>query len=308
MLIDMKGGVELGMYNGLPHMLVERCITDVTKAVNAFKWLIREMDHRYDLLQGQHVNNIALYQSLPAYKNGQIPAMPYIVMVVDETADLMSRNKKEVEDCIQNLAQKSRAAGIHIILATQRPSVDVISGVIKANIGTRIAFRVLSGVDSRTILDTIGAETLMGRGDMLFMTAKGVDRVQCCYMTNDETHEVVKYVREKNPADFNLEIEDQILNGIPDGSSTGFDDEGRGQIGEQDPKIPQILRWAVSESNVRRTISISIIQRKFSVGFGRAGRIMDQLEQLGYVGADFGNGKGREVLITREQVADLYGL
>ena len=108
--------------------------------------------------------------------------------------------------------------------------------------------------------------------------------------------------------DFNLEIEDQILNGIPDGSSTGFDDEGRGQIGEQDPKIPQILRWAVSESNVRRTISISIIQRKFSVGFGRAGRIMDQLEQLGYVGADFGNGKGREVLITREQVADLYGL
>ena len=308
-LIDMKGGVELGMYDGLPHMLIERCITNATQAVNAFKWLIREMDHRYELLQGQHVNNIALYQALPAYKNGQIPAMPYIVMVVDETADLMSRNKKEVEDCIQSLAQKARAAGIHIILATQRPSVDVISGVIKANIGTRIAFRVLSGVDSRTILDTIGAETLMGKGDMLFMTAKGVDRVQCCFMTNDELRQVTNFVREKNPGEFNLEIEDIILNGLPEGAAASFnDDRGGSEVSDMDPKLPQILRWAVSESNVRRTISISIIQRKFSVGFGRAGRIMDQLEQRGYVGADFGNGKGREVLISREEVANLFGL
>lgn len=307
LLIDMKGGVELGMYNGLPHMLVERCISNATHAVNAFKWLIREMDHRYDLLQGQHVNNIALYQALPAYKSGQIPAMPYIVMVVDETADLMSRNKKEVEDCIQNLAQKSRAAGIHIILATQRPSVDVISGVIKANIGTRIAFRVLSGFDSRTILDQIGAETLMGRGDMLFMTAKGIERVQGCYMTNDEIHRVTNFVREKNPPDFNREIEDLILNGIPDGSMTSFDDDGGG-VSEQDPKMVAILRYAVRENNVRRTLSISEIQRKFSVGFGRAGRIMDQLERAGFVGADFGNGKAREVIATREQVAELYGL
>ncbi len=307
MLIDMKGGVELGMYNGLPHMLVERCISNATHAVNAFKWLIREMDHRYDLLQGQHVNNIALYQALPAYKSGQIPAMPYIVMVVDETADLMSRNKKEVEDCIQNLAQKARAAGIHIILATQRPSVDVISGVIKANIGTRIAFRVLSGVDSRTILDSVGAETLMGRGDMLFMTAKGIERVQGCYMTNDEIHRVTNFVREKNPPDFNREIEDLILNGIPDGSMTSFDDDGGG-VSEQDPKLVAILRYAVRENNVRRTLSISEIQRKFSVGFGRAGRIMDQLEHAGFVGADFGNGKAREVIATREQVAELYGL
>lgn len=307
MLIDMKGGVELGMYNGLPHMLVERCISNVTHAVNAFKWLIREMDHRYDLLQGQHVNNIALYQALPAYKSGQIPAMPYIVMVVDETADLMSRNKKEVEDCIQNLAQKARAAGIHIVLATQRPSVDVISGVIKANIGTRIAFRVLSGVDSRTILDAVGAETLMGRGDMLFMTAKGIERVQGCFMTNDEIHHITNYVREKNPPDFNREIEDLILNGFPDGSATSFDDDGGG-VSEQDPKLVAILRYAVRENNVRRTLSISEIQRKFSVGFGRAGRIMDQLERAGFVGADFGNGKAREVIATREQVAELYGL
>ena len=307
LLIDMKGGVELGMYNGLPHMLVERCISNATHAVNAFKWLIKEMDHRYDLLQGQHVNNIALYQALPAYKEGQIPAMPYIVMVVDETADLMSRNKKEVEDCIQNLAQKSRAAGIHIVLATQRPSVDVISGVIKANIGTRIAFRVLSGVDSRTILDSVGAETLMGRGDMLFMTAKGVERVQGCYLANDELHRVVGMVREKNEADFNLELEDIILNGIPEGSATSFDDDGGG-VSEQDPKLVAVLRYAVRENNVRQTLSISEIQRKFSVGFGRAGRIMDQLEQKGFVGADFGNGKPREVLVSRDQVAELYGL
>lgn len=308
MLVDMKGGVELGIYNGLPHMLVERCITDATHAVNAFKWLIKEMDHRYDLLHGQHVNNIALYQALPAYKNGQIPAMPYIVMVIDEAADLMSRNKKEVEDCIQNLAQKSRAAGIHIILATQRPSVNVISGVIKANIGTRIAFRVINGMDSRTILDSIGAETLMGKGDMLFMTAKGIERVQGCYLANDESHKICAAVREKNEADFDLELEDLILNGPPDGSATSFDDSGSGSGGEQDPKFVAVLRYAVRESNVRQTLSISEIQRKFSVGFGRAGRIMDQLEHAGYVGADFNNGKPREVLVTRDQVAELYGL
>jgi len=308
MLIDMKGGVELGMYNGLPHMLIERCISNATHAVNAFKWLIREMDHRYELLQGQHVNNIALYHALPAYKSGQIPAMPYIVMVVDETADLMLRNKKEVEDCIQNLAQKARAAGIHLILATQRPSVDVIGGVIKANIGTRIAFRVTSGFDSRTILDTIGAETLMGRGDMLFMTAKGIERVQGCFMTNDETHRVTNFVREKNPPEFNLEIEDLILNGIPEGgAASGFGDAGS-ELNDQDPKMVEILRYAVRENNIRRTLSISEIQRKFSVGFGRAGRIMDQLERAGFVGADFGNGKPREVIATREQVAELYGL
>ena len=307
LLIDMKGGTELGAYNGLPHMLVERCITNGTQAINAFKWLIREMNHRYELLQGQSVNNIALYQALPAYKNGQIPAMPYIVLVIDEVADLMSTNKKEVEDCIQNLAQKSRAAGIHIVLATQRPSVNVISGVIKANIGTRIAFRVINGMDSRTILDQIGAEALMGRGDMLFMTARGIERVQGCYLENDELHRVMTAVREKNESDFNLEIEDLILNGIPDGSATSFDDDGGG-VSDQDPKMVQVLRYAVRENNVRQTLSISEIQRKFSVGFGRAGRIMDQLERAGFVGADFGNGKPREVLATRQQVADLYGL
>lgn len=307
LLIDMKGGTELGAYNGLPHMLVERCITNSTHAINAFKWLIREMNHRYELLQGQRVNNIALYQALPAYKNGQLPAMPYIVMVIDEVADLMSQNKKEVEDCIQNLAQKSRAAGIHLILATQRPSVNVISGVIKANIGTRIAFRVINGMDSRTILDTVGAETLMGRGDMLFMTAKGVERVQGCYLENDELHSVMSAVRSKNESDFDLSVEDIILNGIPDGSATSFDDDGGG-VSEQDPKFVAVLRYAVRENNNRQTLSISEIQRKFSVGFGRAGRIMDQLERAGYVGADFGNGKPREVLATREQVAEVYGL
>lgn len=307
LLIDMKGGVELGTYNGLPHMLVERCITNATQAVNAFKWLIKEMDHRYDLLNGQHVNNIALYQALPAYKNGQIPAMPYIVMVIDEAADLMSRNKKEVEECIQSLAQKSRAAGIHIILATQRPSVNVISGVIKANIGTRIAFRVLNGMDSRTILDSIGAETLMGRGDMLYMSAKGIERVQCCYLANDELHKIASVVRDKNQADFDVTLEDIILNGEPDGSATSFDD-GEGGGGEQDPKFVQVLRYAVRDNNVKQTLSIAEIQRKFSVGFGRAGRIIDQLEHAGYVSADVGNGKARQVLISRDQVADLYGL
>jgi S-DNA-T family DNA segregation ATPase FtsK/SpoIIIE len=306
LLIDMKGGVELGMYNGIPHMLIERCITSPQHAINALKWLQSEMRRRYDLLNGQRVNKISLYQALPGYKSGELERMPYIVMIIDEAADLMASNRKEVEENIQSLASLSRAAGIHIILATQRPSVNVISGVIKANIGTRIAFRVLNGVDSRTILDSQGAETLVGRGDMLFLTASGIQRVQGCYLDNEESHRVISFVRERNEANFDISLEDIILNGVPDGSVTTFD--GNSVSREQDPLFVQVLRYAVRDGNTKHTLSISELQRIFSIGFGRAGKIVDQLEKAGFVGPDTGNSKGRDVLVTRDQVEGLYGV
>jgi DNA segregation ATPase FtsK/SpoIIIE-like protein len=307
LLIDMKGGVELGMYNNLPHMLVPHCITDAARAINALKWLNIEMRRRYDLLNAQSVTKISLYHALPDYKNGRLEQMPYIVMIIDETADLMAGSRKEVEENIQSLASLARAAGIHIILATQRPSVNVISGVIKANIGTRIAFRVLNGVDSRTILDCQGAETLVGRGDMLFMTAEGIQRVQGCYLDNVESRSIVSFVRDKNDADFDIELEDIILNGMPDGGAAAAFGDGNSVQRDQDPLFVQVLKYAVREGNAKHTLSISEIQRIFSIGFGRAGKIVDQLEKAGYIGPDTGNARGREVIITRDQAADIYG-
>jgi DNA segregation ATPase FtsK/SpoIIIE-like protein len=305
LLVDMKK-VELNIYNNIPHMLIPHSITESQQAVNALKWLKVEMKHRYDLFGGQSVNDIALYQSLPAYKAGQLERMPYIVMIIDEAADLMASNRKEVEENIQSLASLSRAAGIHIILATQRPSVNVISGVIKANMVVRIAFRVISAIDSATILDTKGAETLVGRGDMLFKTATGIQRVQGCYIDNEESRRVLSFVRDKNEANFDIELEDIILNGMPDGARVGLDGNPLPGDGPQDPYFVQVLKYAVRENNTKKTLSISEIQRTFAVGFGRAGKIVDQLASAGYI-SNNGDNKPRDVLITREQVEDLYG-
>jgi S-DNA-T family DNA segregation ATPase FtsK/SpoIIIE len=305
LLVDMKQGIELGGYNKMPHMLIPQCIMNSTQAVNALKWLDVEMRRRYDLLNGQSVNNIKLYHDLPAYKSGQLGRMPYIVMIIDEVADLMSQAKQDVEKYVQSLASLARAAGIHIILATQRPSVNVISGVIKANIGTRVAFRVISAIDSRTILDTQGAETLVGRGDMLFKTATGLQRVQGCFISNREIQEVVTYIRNRNEADFDIALEDQILNGIPDGTTMNAYD-GSAESRGQDPYFVQVLKYAVRDGNARHTLSISELQRIFSIGFGRAGKIIDQLASSGYISAN-NDGKARDVIITREQVEGIYG-
>jgi len=288
-------------------MLIPQCIMNATHAVNALKWLDVEMRRRYDILSGQSVPNIRLYHDLPAYKSGQLERMPYIIMIIDEVADLMQQAKQDVEKYVAALSSLARAAGIHLILATQRPSVNVISGVIKANIGTRIAFRVISAIDSRTILDCQGAETLLGRGDMLFKDATGLRRVQGCFLSNRETQDIVAYIKNKNEVDFDLSLEDQILNGIPDGASMDAYDGSAGSGGDQDPLFVKVLRYAVREGNNKHTLSIAEIQRIFSVGFGRAGRIVDQLASAGYISAGNGEAKAREVIITREQVEGLYG-
>ena len=306
LLVDMKR-VELNMYNDIPHMLIPRAIKEVTNTINALKWMQTEMTRRYDVLEGQGVNNIGLYQSLPAYQAGTLERMPYIVMVIDEAADLLARGKKEVEDAIKSLSALARACGIHIILATQRPSVDVITAVIKTNFPVRIAFKVGSRGDSQTIINDTGAEKLVGRGDMLFVQEGYSQRVQGAYIELEETRRVMNYIRENNTTDFDVDLEDLILNGPPaDTAAQGFGDNDVTRQKAQDPYFIPILKWIVREDNLTRTVSISNMQRQFSLGFSRAGKIMDQLTGMGYV--SMGNGsKARDVIITRDEVERLYG-
>jgi len=308
LLVDMKR-VELNMYNGVPHMLIPQAIKEAGQAMNALKWMQEEMTKRYDLMEANGVNNIKLYHSLAGYANGTLERMPYILMVIDEAADLMARGKKEVEEVIKSLASLSRAAGIHIIMATQRPSVDVITGVIKTNFPVRIAFKVGSRHDSATIINDAGAEKLVGRGDMLFAREGFAQRVQGAYIENEETHKVMNFIREHNPPEFDPEIEDLVLNGPPNENNAagGFgDNEFVRKSGEQDAYFIPILKWIVREDNMQRTVSISGIQRQFGLGFGRAGKLIDALAAAQYVGSMNGS-KAREVLISREEVERLYG-
>ena len=303
LLVDMKR-VELNMYNNIPHMLIPEAIREVTHTINALKWMQKEMTRRYDLLAASGVNNIGLYQALPEYQSGVLDRMPYIVMVIDEAADLMARGKKEVEEIIQSLSALARACGIHIILATQRPSVDVITAVIKTNLPVRIAFKVTSRGDSVTILGDSGAEKLVGRGDMLFSKEGASQRVQGAYIDLEETRRVMNFIRENNHAEWDAELETIVLNGPPNpvGGAGGALDKG-GRSG-QDVMFNQILKWIVRDDNVSKTVSISQLQRLFSLGFARAGKIIDQLAAAGYVSENNGS-KAREVLVTRSEVEDL---
>jgi len=308
LLVDMKR-VELNMYNEIPHMLIPRAIKDLQQVINALKWMEHEMRRRYDVLESQGVNNIGLYHSLQSYQNGTLERMPYIVMVIDEAADLLTRGKREVEASIQSLSSLARACGIHIILATQRPSVDVITGVIKTNFTVRIAFQVSSRADSGTILNDGGAEKLVGRGDMLYVKESKSQRVQGAFIELDETRRVMNFIRENNTAEFDKDLEDIILNGLPDKNANvavGFGDAdlARGKAG-QDPLFTQVLQWLVREDNVTRTASISSIQRHFNVGFARAGRIIDQLADAGYISSGGGT-KARNVLVNSGDVDNPY--
>lgn len=308
LLVDPKQ-VELNQYNDGPHMLVPSAITDVKQAINALKWLETEMRRRYAVLKDNGVNNIGLYHSLPAYKNGTIERMPYIIMVVDEVADLMLQGKKEVEQSIQSLSSLARACGIHLILATQRPSTDIITGVIKTNFVVRMAFQTANRHDSATVINDIGAEKLVGKGDMLYMKESKLNRVQCAFIHLREAIAVMDFIRRNNEAEFDHEIEDIILNGPPaqNNAANGFGDAdlARGKAGE-DPLFVQILKWLVREENITRTASISSIQRNFNVGFSRAGRIIDQLAEAGYISSEGGK-KVRNVLVSKHEVDAAYG-
>lgn len=270
-------------------------ITDMTKVVATLNSLCIEMDNRYRLLQtaGRAVRNIREYNE--QVRSGALKRidgheiLPYIVLIVDEFADLMMTVGKEVEQPIARLAQKARAAGIHMVIATQRPSTDVITGLIKANFPARIAFKVFSMVDSRTVLDSPGANQLIGRGDMLFYQGKDMIRVQCAFMDTPETEAIVEYIAQQESTGSAYELPEYIPEGEENGAK-GFNPN------EKDSLFDEVARMVVQT----QVGSTSNIQRKFNIGYNRAGRLMDQLEGAGIVGVQEGS-KPREVYI-KDQV------
>ncbi len=318
-MIDPKM-LELSVYEGIPHLLAP-VVTDMKQAANALRWCVVEMDRRYRLMSALGVRNIVGFNKKvrdandsnkpirdpvmmeaasmdPTFDQSTIPnlmPLPFIVVIIDELADLMMIVGKKVEELIARLAQKARASGIHLVLATQRPSVDVITGLIKANIPTRIAFQVSARVDSRTILDQMGAETLLGHGDMLYLPSGTSIPTRChgAFVSDQEVHRVVNALKTGLPPNY---IED-VLNGprtpIP-GISSDDGDEGVGGVAaanEQDALYDEAVKIVTQE----RKPSISYVQRRLKIGYNRAARLLEQMEQSGVVGPLQSNG-AREVL------------
>ena len=299
LMIDPKV-VELGIYNGIPHLLVP-VVTDPRKASGALGWAVSEMEKRYAMFADRGVRNIEGYNNIVATLNDpEITKMPHIVIIIDELADLMMTAPNEVEDSINRIAAKARAAGMHLIVATQRPSVDVVTGVIKANIPTRIAFAVSSQVDSRTILDTAGAEKLLGRGDMLFRFAGAPkpNRIQGCFVSDDEVEAVVDYIKGDRTADYddNVMVEIERQAAIEKKQKTGLPEDGP----SDDPMIKEAIKVVVENGMA----STSLLQRKLKLGYARAARIVDEMEQRGVVGPYEGS-KPRKVLITMDQLMEM---
>ena len=296
MLIDPKQ-VEFGIYNGIPHLLVP-VVTDPRKAAGALGWAVNEMLGRYKTFAENNVRDLQSYNAL-ARKSDTLKELPLILIVIDELADLMMAAASEVEDSIIRLAQMARAAGMHMVIATQRPSVDVITGLIKANIPSRLALTVASAVDSRTILDAGGAEKLLGYGDMLCMPVGQPKprRVQGCFVTNREVESVVDFLKNTEKQEYDQQIIDEIERQAAASGKTsgkgGGDDLGDG---DEDDMLPQAIE-AVVEAGMAST---SMLQRRLRLGYARAGRIMDQLEERHIIGPHEGS-KPRQVLITRQQ-------
>ena len=291
-LIDPKT-VEFSTYANLPHLLTPEIITTKEQTINALNWAIKEMEERYALLQRNQVVNIKEYNSLDIVKNNEVEKLPYVVIVIDELGDLMIDAKREMEERIMKLAQKSRAAGIHLVIATQRPSVDVITGTIKANLPSRIAFALTNFADSKTVLDMGGAEKLLGKGDMLFKPSDLPEprRVQGAFISSREVAAVVKFIKENNSADFD-ESAQKDINQTASVSTQSAD----GDIINFDPVLKDALRFFIQANQA----SITMIQRRFGVGYARAARIIDQMEQNGFISPAEGS-KPRQVLISLEE-------
>jgi len=320
-MVDPKV-VEMQMYNALPHMLIP-VVTEPKKVPGALKWLISEMEHRYQIFAKTNVRNIAGFnakiakdkeeqakaeamdaemsaEERAALQQMEVPRdddafevprkkLPYIVCVIDELADLMMVAPADIETCIARLAQLARAAGIHLILATQRPSVNVITGVIKANLPSRISFKVASKVDSRTILDGGGAEALIGKGDMLFIPpgTSSLVRAQGAFVSDDEITDIVDFLKEKNdPPVFAEEVQKQVDAG---GDDAGGDDGGPTDGDELLPDAIDVLRSS-------KRASTSMLQRRLRIGYNRAARLMEELEERGIVGPENGSSP-REILV-----------
>ena len=292
-MVDPKR-VELGQYNGVPHLLT-RVITNPKKANEALKWAVAEMDRRYDLLADAKVRDIEGYREkweAGALDPEGFDRFPYIIVLIDELNDLMMVAGREVEESIVRIAQMARAVGIHLVIATQRPSVDVITGVIKANVPSRLAFSVASQTDSRVIIDGSGAEKLVGMGDMLVVTAKEPrpQRIQGAWVRETEVHEVVAWVKEQREAKYQ---DQQVLEAAAAAAAA--------QAEEEDDEDAELIREA-TELVVRSQLgSTSMLQRKLRIGFARAGRVMDALERKGIVGPSVGS-KARDVLMTVEEL------
>ncbi len=286
LMIDPKV-VELGVYNGIPHLLIP-VVTDPSKAAGALQWAVQEMTMRYKLFADKGVRDLAGYNKIVSAEQDGFK-LPQIVIIIDELADLMMVAPHDVEDAICRLAQMARAAGMHLIIATQRPSVNVITGVIKANIPSRISFAVSSQVDSRTILDMGGAEKLLGKGDMLYYPV-GMQkpiRVKGCFITDKEIEHVVEYVKNQIIAEYDEDIIEKITKKNDDVENHEF---------EADELLPQAIEMVIDAGQA----SVSLIQRRLRVGYARAGRIIDQMDERGII-SGFDGSKPRQVLITKEQ-------
>ncbi len=301
LMIDPKA-VELTEYNGLPHMLVP-VVTDPHKASGALGWAVNEMMKRYKIFSENNVRNLQGYNNLAEAQNyedenGQpMPAMPQIVIIIDELADLMMAAPKEVEDSICRLAQLARAAGMHLVVATQRPSVDVVTGLIKANIPSRIALTVSTAVDSRTIIDTVGADKLLGNGDMLFapVGSNKPVRVQGCYVSDEEISSIVGFVKKTKSMDYDEGVIEEIERNAANAEAGKAGEEGGG-TGGGDPMMDDAIKVVVEAGQA----STSLLQRRLRLGYARAGRLIDEMEQLGIVGPHEGS-KPRQVLMTYTQ-------
>jgi S-DNA-T family DNA segregation ATPase FtsK/SpoIIIE len=318
-MIDPKM-LELSVYEGIPHLLAP-VVTDMSQASNALRWCVAEMERRYQLLSALGVRNIGgfnrkvaeaaakgspipdpLFKAAPAAEDGEaleapaLEKLPMIVVIVDELADLMMTTGKKVEELIARLAQKARAAGLHLVLATQRPSVDVITGLIKANVPSRIAFQVSSKVDSRTILDQSGAEALLGHGDMLYMGvgASTLSRVHGAFVDDHEVHAVVGFLKAQGEPRY----EDGVLDGsalLDDGPGGMAGMPGVPGMAADDAEADPLYDQAVHIVTETRRASISGVQRRLKIGYNRAARMLEQMEETGVVGPLQSNGS-REVL------------
>jgi len=305
LLIDPKQ-VEFGVYNGLPHLLVP-VVSDPRKASGALGWAVTEMLSRYKTLNANGVRDISAYNSL-CEEREDLTKMSHIVIFIDELADLMTVAPAEVEDAIQRLAQMARAAGMHLVVATQRPSVDVITGVIKANIPSRIALTVKSQVDSRTIIDSAGAEKLMGNGDMLYYPV-GIPkpiRVQGCYLSDSEIENVVSFIKANSSSNYDDSVQQEIdRQAVSEKKKASSDDNtASGGVDANDELLMRAIELFVGAPE---KASISALQRHLGLGFAKAGRLMDTLEQKGIVGPHMGS-KPRNVLVTKAQWYEMNAL
>ena len=305
-MIDPKK-VEFPIYNGLPHLLTPEVVAGSQKAINALKWCVKEMDRRYDLMKNAGFRDIKPYNKSDLVKAGQFEKLPYIVIIVDELAEIMQADKKNAEAYIQRITQLARACGMHMVIATQRPSVDIITGVIKNNIPSRIAFSLQSGIDSKTIINTIGAEKLLGRGDMIFHPTgtAAQKRLQASYASDDEIKSVIDYVIKNNEANYDESVEHDMNQDPSEADSVGGFNGGDG-VPPQREAVDQYFKTAVKIVMQNGGASTSYLQRRLSIGYSRAARIMDQMSDKGYIAPSNGS-KLRKILITPEQFREEFG-